>query len=476
MTDSRSAATRTAPSAGSAVPAVPETPVATPDADAELLRLGYQPSLRRNLGLGALLVYGLLFFVPMAPVAVFGIVVNRSHGVPMLVYLVAAAIMGLSAVSYREMALRFPVAGSVYGYVRLSTNPFWGFVAGWLILLDYILMPALLTILSAVALAHILPGIPPAVFAALFVGASLAMNLRGLEITTRIGLVLLAIQLVVIGLFVAFVLAAAAAGRIHLTAEALWRPETSWAAVLSAVPIAALSFLGFDAVATLNEEARGGGRAVALATSLLLGLITALFCVQLWAASVVTNATSFAEGPATNRAFYVAVDAVAPAWFTPVFTLTNAFVAIFACLVVAHAASARLLFAMGRDGALPPAFARTNARGVPTVATWVIGLIALAVSVGFAEKAELMTSLVTFGAMSSYVLLHAGVVVRCLGTERSRRWLTHLIVPVLGAAALVTALLRSSAVTLTVGLAWLSLGLVGYAAWAVIRRRGGRRA
>ncbi len=463
MTDSRSAATRTAPSAGSAVPAVPETPVAPPDADAELLRLGYQPSLRRNLGLGALLVYGLLFFVPMAPVAVFGIVVNRSHGVPMLVYLVAAAIMGLSAVSYREMALRFPVAGSVYGYVRLSTNPFWGFVAGWLILLDYILMPALLTILSAVALAHILPGIPPAVFAALFVGASLAMNLRGLEITTRIGLVLLAIQLVVIGLFVAFVLAAAAAGRIHLTAEALWRPETSWAAVLSAVPIAALSFLGFDAVATL-------------ATSLLLGLITALFCVQLWAASVVTNATSFAEGPATNRAFYVAVDAVAPAWFTPVFTLTNAFVAIFACLVVAHAASARLLFAMGRDGALPPAFARTNARGVPTVATWVIGLIALAVSVGFAEKAELMTSLVTFGAMSSYVLLHAGVVVRCLGTERSRRWLTHLIVPVLGAAALVTALLRSSAVTLTVGLAWLSLGLVGYAAWAVIRRRGGRRA
>ena len=51
-------------------------------ADAELLKLGYEPSLRRQLGFGSLLVYGLLFFVPMAPVAVFGIVVNRSGDVP----------------------------------------------------------------------------------------------------------------------------------------------------------------------------------------------------------------------------------------------------------------------------------------------------------------------------------------------------------------------------------------------------------
>ena len=79
--------------------------------DAELEDLGYQPSLNRQLPFGSLLVYGLLFFVSMAPVAVFGPVVNRSGGVPVLVYLVAAVVMGLSAISYREMALRFPVAG-----------------------------------------------------------------------------------------------------------------------------------------------------------------------------------------------------------------------------------------------------------------------------------------------------------------------------------------------------------------------------
>lgn len=444
-----------------------------PSADAELLRLGYTPSLNRNLGLGALLVYGLLFFVPMAPVAVFGIVVNRSGGVPILVYLVAAVVMGLSAVSYREMALRFPVAGSVYGYTRLSTNRFWGFVAGWLILLDYVLMPALLTILSAVALAHIVPGIPPAVFAALFVAASLVMNLRGMEITTRIGMVLLGIQIVVVGMVLWFVLAAAAAGHVQLTLDALWRPEASWPGVLSAVSIAALSYLGFDAVNTLNEEARGGGRAVGRATTVLLGLISALFCVQVWAASVVTNAPSFPAGAETNRAFYNAVDAVAPAWFTPVFTLTNAFVAIFACLVVAHAASSRLVFAMARDGVLPEPLARTNARGVPHVATLTISAIALVVSVAFAEQAEQMTSLVTFGALSSYVLLHGSVLYRFLFVERSRRWLTHLVVPVAGILTLLVALARSNSTTLTVGLGWLALGLVGYALWTLTHGRRG---
>lgn len=445
-------------------------PAPASDADAELMRLGYTPSLRRQLGLAGLIVYGMLFFVPMAPVAVFGIVVNRSGGVPLLVYLVAAVVMGLSAVSYREMALRFPVAGSVYGYTRGATNPFGGFVAGWLILLDYLLMPALLTILSAIALQHVWPTIPAVAFGVAFVGASLALNLRGVEITTRVGLVLLGIQVAVIGIFVWYVGVAIGEGRVHPTMSALWRPEASWTAVLGAVPIAALSYLGFDAVATLNEEAKGGGRAVSRATTLLLGAITALFCLQLWAASVVSGASSFAPGAATNRAFYDAVDAVCPPWFTPVFTFTNAFVAIFACLVVAHAASARLVFAMARDKIIPDALARTNRHGVPAVATIAVAGVTLILVVVFAGETELMTSLVTFGALTSYVMLHVAVVARCWVQERSRRWLTHLVVPVLGTAGLVLSLVRTSELARNVGVAWLAAGITGYVVVRALRR------
>ena len=317
--------------------------------DSQLEDLGYQPSLNRQLPLGSLLVYGLLFFVPMAPVAVFGPVVNRSGGVPVLVYLVAAAVMGLSAISYREMALRFPVAGSVYGYTRFSLGRVPGFIAGWLILLDYILLPALLTVLSAVALAHIWPSVPTGIFAVVFVLASMALNLQGVTVTTRVGLVLLAIQVATIAVFLVCVGQGLASGEVAWSWHALWRPGTSWASVASAVSIAALSYLGFDAVATLNEEARGGGRAVGIVTLLLVGLLAVLFGVQVLAAGLVSDTMHFAPGGATDRAFYHTVDQVCPGWFTSIFTVVNAFVAIFACLVVAHSSTARLVFAMARD-------------------------------------------------------------------------------------------------------------------------------
>lgn len=439
--------------------------------DSQLEDLGYQPSLNRQLPLGSLLVYGLLFFVPMAPVAVFGPVVNRSGGVPVLVYLVAAAVMGLSAISYREMALRFPVAGSVYGYTRFSLGRVPGFIAGWLILLDYILMPALLTVLSAVALAHIWPSVPTGIFAVVFVLASMALNLQGVTVTTRVGLVLLAIQVATIAVFLVCVGQGLASGEVAWSWHALWRPGTSWASVASAVSIAALSYLGFDAVATLNEEARGGGRAVGIVTLLLVGLLAVLFGVQVLAAGLVSDTMHFAPGGATDRAFYHTVDQVCPGWFTSIFTVVNAFVAIFACLVVAHSSTARLVFAMARDKVMLSVLSLTSSKGVPWVATVVVATVTAILAVTFASHVETMTTLVTFGALSSYVFLHADVIVQCVSKEGSRKWVRHLVVPILGALTLLIALAKTEEMTRIVGLSWLAAGVIGAIITRVHRSR-----
>ncbi|MGK2350245.1 APC family permease [Cutibacterium sp. V947] len=429
--------------------------------DSQLEDLGYQPSLNRQLPFGSLVVYGLLFFVPMAPVAVFGPVVNRSGGVPVLVYLVAAAVMGLSAISYREMSLRFPVAGSVYGYTRFSLGRTPGFIAGWLILLDYILMPALLTVLSAVALAHIWPSVPRGIFAVVFVLASMALSLQGMTVTIRVGIVLLAIQLGTIAIFLVCVGSSVASGDVVWSWHALWRPGTSWASVASAVSIAALSYLGFDAVATLNEEARGGGRAVGIATLCLVGLLAVVFGVQVLAAGLVSDTTHFAAGGATNRAFYHAVDQVCPSWFTLVFIVVNAFVAIFACLVVAHSSTARLVFAMARDKVMPSLLSRTNSKGVPWVAIVAVAAVTSILAVAFDSHVETMTTLVTFGALSSYVFLHADVIVQCVFKERSHTWVRHLMVPILGAITLLIAVAKTEEMTRIVGLSWLAAGVIG---------------
>src|SRR6266508_376904 len=123
-------------------------------------KLGYKQELDRSLSLWDLIIYGLVFMVPIAPFAIFGLVFEASKGMVPLVYLVGLVAMLFTALSYRSMSRAFPVAGSVYSYAGRGIGNEAGFVAGWAILLDYLLVPTLLYVTGAVALQSIVPGIP----------------------------------------------------------------------------------------------------------------------------------------------------------------------------------------------------------------------------------------------------------------------------------------------------------------------------
>ena len=90
--------------------------------------------------------------VPIAPFGVFGYVWDGAQGMVALAYLIGMVAMFFTAMSYWSMSRAFPVSGSVYAYAQRGIHPIVGFFAGWLILLDYILVPSLLYIVSAAAL------------------------------------------------------------------------------------------------------------------------------------------------------------------------------------------------------------------------------------------------------------------------------------------------------------------------------------
>ena len=125
-----------------------------------LQEFGYKQELKRALTLRDLIVFGMIFMVPISPFGVFGFVWNDAKGMVPLAYLLGLIGMFFTAMSYASMANAFPMAGSVYSYVGRGLHEVAGFFAGWLILLDYILIPALLYIFSAVALRPLLPGVP----------------------------------------------------------------------------------------------------------------------------------------------------------------------------------------------------------------------------------------------------------------------------------------------------------------------------
>src|SRR5277367_6626810 len=124
-----------------------------------LEEFGYKQELKRALSTRDLIVYGMIFMVPIAPYSVFGFVYNDAKGMVALAYLVGLIGMFFTALSYATMSRAFPLAGSVYTYAQRGLHEIAGFFAGWLILLDYILVPSLLYLFSAVALRPLFPGV-----------------------------------------------------------------------------------------------------------------------------------------------------------------------------------------------------------------------------------------------------------------------------------------------------------------------------
>ena len=103
----------------SAWPSADNRPTATMPADsssdaARLRELGYEPALARRLSVRDLVIHGLIYMVPLAPIGVFGIIYDMSAGAVAAVYVVAAFAMWFSAIIYNEMAQCFPVSGSTY--------------------------------------------------------------------------------------------------------------------------------------------------------------------------------------------------------------------------------------------------------------------------------------------------------------------------------------------------------------------------
>jgi amino acid transporter len=430
-----------------------------------LTQFGYRQELRRSLGLWDLLVYGLVFMVPIAPFAIFGVVFNTSQGMVPLTYLVGLVAMLFTALSYREMSRAFPVAGSVYAYAGRGIAAWVGFLAGWAILLDYLLVPTLLYVTGAAALETVLPGVPQWLWVVIFVLFNTAVNLVGIETTARANRIFLLGELIVLALFVVFAVAAVANGTngAHWSVTPFFNAhEFSPSLVFGALSVAVLSYLGFDAISTLSEEVRGAARLVGRATVLSLCLVAALFIVQTYLATLlVPGTTQFVGEDATNQAFYRVAGLASGPWLTVVVAVTSALAAAVANSLVAQAATSRLLYSMARDRTLPHFLAHVNPRRrVPERAVLLVAVVSLILGIFFVGQIELLSTLVNFGALFAFLLLHVSVVVHYLIKRRQRTFGLHLVAPAIGFVIIGYVLYNADVNAKIGGVIWLAIGVI----------------
>lgn len=434
------------------------------------------PRLRRVLRLKDLVFYGIVLITPIAPVGIFGVAGTLSHGHVATTLLVAMVAMMLTAVSYGRMAALYPAAGSAYTYVGKGLNAHLGFLAGWAMILDYLLIPVINTAYVALTIQRLIPAIPFPVLAALAAAGMTLLNLRGIRSTAPANVALLAAMSVVTGVFV---LAAArfllrSSGWPGLLSTAPFYNPGSFqiGAIATATSLAALTYIGFDGVTTLAEEVENPERNVSRATVLVCLITGLLSTIEVYLAQRVWPDYRAFANPET--AF---LDVTARAG-GPLLFHAMAAVLIVSCFgsgLTGQVGAARVLFGMGRDGVLPaPLFARLNPRtGNPDRNILFLGLLAWlgAVLLSWEHAVEMLN----FGAFFSFMGVNAAAFYKGYLGKRAQgghsRLLSHAVLPLLGFVFCFGIWISLRPLAKLAGGAWLLAGLV----FLVIQTRGFRR-
>lgn len=426
---------------------------------------GYQQELRRVLTFKDLLVYGMVFMVPIAPMAVYPSVAQSSFGMVPLVYLVGIIAMVFTAFSYSRMSKEFPIAGSVYSYVQRGLNAHVGFVTGWMILADYILAPALLYAFCGAWLHGLTPGIPNWVWILAFVVFNTVINAIGVNFTAKTNFILLGVEIVALIIFlivaVHFVfIAGHGAGGLSL--QPLFQAKHfNLQFLASATTIAALSFLGFDGISTLAEETKDPKRDVGRATIAALIFMGLIFMLETYMAALVHP--QYANLNQNMGFFDIAKQAGGPVLYY-LLIIVNVVAVGIANALAAQSAISRIVFSMSRDKLLPfsRVFGKTHARfKTPFNATVFVGLISIVVAL--AVNMNTIIKLVNFGALTSFAVLNISVLVYFFFKQKRRgfaNFIQFALFPLLGFVIIAYVWSGFDRGTFIFGFIWMALGVV----------------
>ena len=428
-------------------------------------QFGYKQELRRGMGLWDVVLYGVLFMVIIAPQSIFGTIQQNSHGMTPLVYIIGFVAILFTAMSYMRMSKRFPIAGSVYSYVQRGINPHVGFMAGWLILLDYVLVPSLLIVMVMNWGVALVPGSPAWLWAVAFIAFNTFVNIRGIQMSRGVDWVIFIVEIVAVVAFIAlgtnFVLGGGGAGGFVL--DPIYQPgQVDAHFVAAGISIAALSFLGFDGMSTLAEETHEPEKNIGKGIIIALSIIIVVFVAQTYIAAIVQPDWAATD---PDMGFFDSVYLVGGPVFYKIMLLVNIVAVGIANIINAQMASSRLLYSMGRDGVIPRVFGKVHPKfQTPWFASIFLGAITLCLALPLQDYMGTLAGCVNFGALSSFMLLNFAVFWFFFVKEKKRASfkdiLMYLICPFIGIAILGYVFTGFEWATYAVGVTWLVIGLI----------------
>ncbi|NDO82992.1 Putrescine importer PuuP [Citrobacter sp. NCU1] len=426
--------------------------------------------LRRVLKTPALVAFGLAYMVPLGVFTTYGQVTVLSEGHLPIAYLVTIATILFTALSYCRMTSALPLAGSAYSYVQRSFGGRMGFLVGWAQILDYLFLPILNYLVLGIFLHEAFPAIPAPVFVLASIISVSLLNILGVRLMTSVNFTLIAAQLIFIVLFIALSFSQA-----DLSPDALLRPllvdSGHLGGLLAGAAVLCLAFLGFDAIATMAEEADDAKRTLPRAIIITVLLAGVIFIAVSYAAHLIYPDWQSLI-PVQDTASLVVSEKVGGKWMYNFF-MAAYLTGVYASAMTAQTGVSRIFYAMGREGVLPrKIFFHLHSRfHTPYRAIIFVALVSLT---ALELSLDLVVSMISFGALVAFTFVNLSVIKHFLINEQRRgaAALFHYgLLPLLGVGMSVWLWTNLAPDALKVGLVWLAGGF----AWLLYMTRGLRQ-
>jgi basic amino acid/polyamine antiporter, APA family len=424
-----------------------------------------------------------------------GIIATNARGFTPLVLLVVGGVFLLVSLSYAEGTAAIRETGGAATFVRIAFNDLVGFITGWALFLDYLIVIAL----SAVFMPHYLAGAfftkihrPWDVVAGCFVIAGIAVvrlvrRTRLHSWALVVALVDLGTQVLLIGLGLALLFTPGA-----LTAGTSLGVEPTWHDIAFALPLAMLAYTGLETIANLAEETRRPGRDLPRSLFGAIGLVVVLYVLMAVVALSAFPATHGTElGSNWLRAPLMGIVAqirehVPDAIGVPL----QVYVGLSGALILVTAATTsisgfgRLAYSLGEHAQLPRRFGMLNKRTL--VSPWSIVVAAatsialLAGSAALRHPIFFLASLFSFGVLLAFTAAQLAVIkLRSSEPDRRRPYKVPFAVRGVPIPSLIGTILTATIWVIALathegarygGPLWLAVGLVLY---VVIRKSRG---
>ena len=416
-------------------------------------------SLHRVLGIPSLVLFGLAYMVPLTIFTTYGVVTAKTGGHLPVAYVITLFAMLFTALSYGSMVSKQPIAGSSYSYARAAFGANVGFMVGWTLLLDYIFIPLINFLLIGIYLNEYFPAIPVYVWILAAIALVTLFNILGLELVAKMNFLIIGVQVLFLIVFFALTFSLVARGEAPSLLSPFIGNDFNFHAVVSGSAILCLSFLGFDAISTLSEEAHNPKRSVPIAILLCTFVAGILFIITAWAGHLVfPNWQDFKNDDTASLELMAKLGGP---FFVTFFTA--AYIAgAFASAMASQVSVVRILYSMGRDKMLPHRiFGLVSKKyGTPIGATIVVSLISLFALI---MDLTLAVNMISFGALAAFSCVNLAVIKVILIDQKQNKGIDFIlygVLPFIGFIFTLWLWTSLASVTFIIGLTWFVIGFI----------------